>query len=105
MAALVATGAGAGRQFQIDSDETIIGRSGGLPITLEGANISRKHARILRQGTQFFVEDLGSSNGTYINDRKIAARTPLAPNDTLRVGPYSFRFQADATPPADLTIH
>jgi sigma-B regulation protein RsbU (phosphoserine phosphatase) len=105
MAALVATGAGAGRQFQIDSDETVIGRSGGLPITLEGANISRRHARILREAGRFFVEDLGSSNGTYINDRKIATRTPLVPNDTLRVGPYSFRFQADTTPPADLTIH
>jgi serine phosphatase RsbU (regulator of sigma subunit) len=105
MAVLVSTGAGAGRRFQIDSDETVIGRSGGLPITLEGANISRRHARILREGTQFFVEDLGSSNGTYINDRKITARTPLASNDTLRVGPYSFRFQADAPAPADLTIH
>ncbi len=105
MAVLIATGAGGGRQFQIDSDETIIGRSGGLPITLEGANISRRHARISREGTQFFVEDLGSSNGTYINDRKIAARTPLAANDTLRIGPYSFRFQQDTTPPADVTIH
>jgi hypothetical protein len=106
MALLISTGAGAGRQFQIDSEETIIGRSAGLPITLEGANISRRHARIVRNGENFFVEDLGSSNGTYVNDRRITARAPLVANDLLRIGPYSFRFQAEPTQtPADLTIH
>jgi phosphoserine phosphatase RsbU/P len=105
MALLIATGAGVGRQFQIDSDETIIGRSGGLPIVLEGANISRRHARIVRNKDQFFVEDLGSSNGTFVNDRRINGRTSLVSNDLLRIGPYSFRFQSDATHPADLTIH
>jgi sigma-B regulation protein RsbU (phosphoserine phosphatase) len=106
MALLISIGAGAGRQFTLDSEETVIGRSGGLPITLEGANISRRHARIVRSGDQFSVEDLGSSNGTYVNDRRISAKSPLVANDVLRIGPYSFRFQPEtAPPPADLTIH
>lgn len=105
MATLIAVGAGAGRQFEIDAEETLIGRSTGLPITLEGANISRKHARLSREGSQYFVEDLGSSNGTYVNDRRITARTALAANDVLRIGPYAFRFQTAEAQAPDLTIH
>jgi phosphoserine phosphatase RsbU/P len=105
MALLIATSnVGAGQQFTIDTDETVIGRSAGLPIKLSGPNISRRHARILRDGNKYLVEDLGSSNGTYLNDRRITGLTQMSANDTLRIGPYMFRFELPGEIASDLTI-
>lgn len=98
-----AGGIAAGKEFDLSSDETVIGRASGLPIILEGPNISRRHARILRAADAFSIEDLGSSNGTFVNDKRIAAKTLLRKDDLIRIGGYLFRFQADALKD-DLTI-
>ncbi len=97
-------GPGAGRQFSVYSDETVIGRSSKVPICLEGSNISRHHARILRRNGDFFVEDLQSSNGTYLNDRRISQITPIACNDLLRIGNHVFRFEPQTENDCDVTI-
>ncbi|MDB6037634.1 MAG: rsbU 1 [Verrucomicrobiales bacterium] len=105
MALLIATGiVGAGQQFPIETEETIIGRSTGVPVKLEGSNISRRHARILCKGSSYLIEDLGSSNGTFVNDRRVNGPTPLTQNDVLRIGSYSFSFVIEDNQAADLTI-
>jgi len=72
------------------SDEFVLGRAGDL--RLGDARVSRRHARVYRLDGEFWVEDLKSSNGTYVNDQKIAAATKLAHEDKIRVGPFSMRF-------------
>jgi serine phosphatase RsbU (regulator of sigma subunit) len=61
-------------------------------ICLAGKQVSRQHALIVCESGQHFVEDLGSSNGTYLNGRRIAPRTrvPLTDRDTMQIGPYLF---------------
>lgn len=62
------------------------------------ARISRRHARITARGTQFFIEDLGSANGTFINGRtrlKPQERYPLANGDVLKIGETSLKFVAE----------
>ncbi len=72
-------------------DEFVIGRSGDL--RLGDARVSRRHARILqRDPSTFVIEDLGSANGTFLNEEKIAQATVLRTGDMIRVGPFEMRF-------------
>ncbi|MCX5745997.1 MAG: GGDEF domain-containing protein [Proteobacteria bacterium] len=79
------TGASMGRRFALDTDEKFIGRMEDLDIPLEGEGLSRKHARLFRDVTGWQIEDLGSTNGVYINDVKITRRH-LKDGDLLRFG-------------------
>jgi hypothetical protein len=64
-----------------------VGREPSLPIHLDhDTQVSRRHARITAQGNQAVVEDLGSTNGTYVNDQPIHAPRILNPGDQVRIG-------------------
>ena len=98
-------GDSAGAEFVITREESVIGRwdadNGVFPdIDLDSidqeAKVSRRHARILQREGKFFVEDLGSTNGTYINrGRRLLPGTPqqLADGDEIIVGKTFLRFQ------------
>ena len=60
-------------------EEMVIGRAGTLAIP--DARVSRRHARIIRKDKQYVVEDMGSSNGTFVNDQKISGQVVLKSND------------------------
>jgi pSer/pThr/pTyr-binding forkhead associated (FHA) protein len=81
----IVEGDDAGRQTQLDGTLEI-GRetSTGLPIDDEQA--SRRHARVTAEGDHALVEDLGSTNGTYLNGQPIEGQRTLRPGDRLRVG-------------------
>ena len=101
---VVERGEAAGAEFILDGDESNIGRwdadNGIFPdVDLDShdqeAKVSRRHARILRRGGQFLVEDLGSTNGTYVNrGRRLLPGNPqsLADGDELIVGKTFLRF-------------
>lgn len=67
-------------------EELIVGRSEKCHIPLGDTYVSQVHARIFRRNGQFFVEDMGSTNGTYLNSRKVAGPTPVNRGDRVRVG-------------------
>src|SRR5260370_35649115 len=91
-------GADTGRQFSLEQDVMVLGRQTDSAICLESQAVSRHHARILRVDSSFFVEDMGSSNGTYINGARIRDRAPLTEKDTLQLGPYIFGLRVPPTP-------
>lgn len=70
-----------------------IGRAPDNDITLDGLQISNHHARLLNAGGQVSVEDVGSTNGVYVNGARITGRRPLTSRDIVQVGP--FVLQAD----------
>jgi len=82
----IVQGPGAGRTIDQSDNGVVIGRQPGLEVTLDSGAISRRHARLTWEGDRVFVEDLKSSNGTFINEVRITGRTPLGPGDTLRIG-------------------
>ncbi len=100
MATLVTLqGPNPGRHFRLGEEVSLIGRQPGAAVYLDSLAVSRQHARVVRDADAFFVEDLGSSNGTYVNGRPIAGRTPLTENDTLQVGPYVLALRPEPPPP------
>src|SRR3954454_2912091 len=82
----IVEGADAGRQVPV---ETVvdIGREPSLPIHLDhDTQVSRRHARVTNQSGSAVVEDLGSTNGTYVNEQPIHSPRALNPGDRIRVG-------------------
>lgn len=74
-----------GRSFQL-TNELTIGRAAGCQVSLEDTYASQLHARVFRQDSQAYVEDLGSTNGTFLNRRKVTAPTPLHNGDRVQIG-------------------
>jgi hypothetical protein len=94
-ARIVATqGPHAGQAFELTGDLMTIGRDAAQAIALvNDMGVSRTHAQIIRQGDQTLIEDLGSTNGTYVNGVRISAPTPIKPGDTLQLGASLFRVE------------
>lgn len=75
-----------GDQFVLGEGENIVGRSPDCDVVLFDKRVSRHHCRIIRHGSSQFVEDCGSSHGTYVNGRNIDGRTVLKEGDKLKIG-------------------
>jgi len=86
----VESGFYAGLEWPIGSEPTVIGRGRQADFMLGEATISRTHARVGREGEGFFLEDLGSTNGTQVNGKRVA-RGPLRDGDELCMGKLSLR--------------
>ncbi|CAA9218495.1 MAG: hypothetical protein AVDCRST_MAG10-526 [uncultured Acidimicrobiales bacterium] len=67
-------------------EELTVGRAGGCQITLDDTYVSQLHARVFRRDGQLFVEDLGSTNGTYLNRKKVTAPIAIRKGDRLQIG-------------------
>ena len=70
-----------------------IGRVAPSDLVLNGGDISRAHCRIVADGEGVAVSDLKSTNGTFLNDHRVAATTRLKPGDRLQVGSYVLVYQ------------
>ncbi len=81
-----------GKKFVIDGDELTIGRDEKNTIVIDLDNVSRRHAQVAVREAKFFVKDLGSTNGTYLNDDEIHEEQPLRSGDLVKVGGAIFKF-------------
>ncbi len=70
-----------------------IGRSEAAELSIADQFVSHMHARIMRRGAYHFVEDLGSTNGTFLNDRRIEQDAQLKVHDELRIGRTILRYE------------
>ena len=85
------------RSFSISREMTVIGRRQDCDLMIPLGEISRKHCRIIRDGESLRLEDLGSSNGTFHNGRRVQEAV-LSAGDTIQVGPVAFVVQLDGQP-------
>jgi hypothetical protein len=75
----------AGRRYPL-GDEITVGRAAGCQVTVDDTYVSQLHARVFTREGQLFVEDLGSTNGTYLNRAKVAGPMVMHRGDRLQVG-------------------
>jgi len=72
-----------GKVFPLERDETVIGRLAYCDVILPQKNISRQHARLVRSGSEHYLEDLDSTNGTFLNGKRVRTRTKLRDHDLI----------------------
>ncbi len=83
---LVVEGANAGERAELDQAPVLIGRGTDAAIRLDDDYVSTRHARIASSADQWFVEDLGSTNGTYVGTARITQPTTLTLGTQVRIG-------------------
>ncbi len=88
-----APGHEAGMIYDLDG-EIVLGRGDRAEIRLEDPFASSRHALIYEQGNAIVIEDLASTNGTYLNEELLQTPRPLHPGDRVRIGDSEFSFEA-----------
>jgi serine phosphatase RsbU (regulator of sigma subunit) len=96
----IVSGVEPGKRFPLTAAQSVIGRSAECEVALDVAAVSRRHAVVLREGETYFVEDLGSRNGTFVNGERIAGKARLAPGDRIVVCDHEFAFDAPGAVPS-----
>jgi pSer/pThr/pTyr-binding forkhead associated (FHA) protein len=86
--------------FVISGNQVVLGREEGLDIVLQDPEASRRHARISWQGGRHLIEDLGSTNGTFVNGMQITMPQPLNPGDSVGIGQTARQCLERASPTA-----
>lgn len=77
-------------EISLDKDSMTIGRKKSNEIHIDSMAVSGKHARIVKIGESFFIEDLGSTNGTFVNAEKIT-QTPITEDDVITLGTFTLK--------------
>ncbi len=90
-------------EVDLHRDQLIIGRATDSDLSIPSLSLSRRHARLAAREGRFFVEDLGSRNGTFVNGAQIAGVTPVLPGDEIRCGDVRIRLVAQSTDSVHLT--
>ena len=80
-----------GMEYEV-AEGAIMGRGDQAEIRLEDPFASSRHARLIRQGAVIVIEDMGSTNGTYLNEELLSGPQPLHPGDRVRIGDSEFTY-------------
>jgi two-component system, cell cycle response regulator len=97
-ALLVVGGELNGTIFDLVEDQVVAGRSPENQIPLEFNGISRRHFKLTEQGDTHLVEDAGSKNGTYLNNKKVEIPTPLQKGDMIKLGSVALKYLPKGDP-------
>jgi diguanylate cyclase (GGDEF)-like protein len=108
---IVVSGVFLGHQLEIGSEPVVIGRAVEATLSLPHPSVSRSHCRVWAEDERFFIEDLGSTNKTYLNGQSVM-RAELSDGDQIGVGNHALKFFRGASPEAryhqeliDLAVH
>src|SRR5438067_11329767 len=85
---------GGSSQLTFEKNEVTIGRLSGNDIVLAKGNVSKYHSRIVIKDGKFIIVDMKSTNGTYVNGKKIAAPQVIRPTDKIYIGDYIINVEA-----------
>jgi len=94
---VIRQGPQAGMSFPLTGHQLVIGREEGTDVPLQDPEASRRHALISWQGGQYIIEDLGSTNGTFVNGIQLTAPQALNPGDSIGIGQTALVFHLAET--------
>ena len=95
MAKLIVLQGGQATAHPLTEEDTIIGRHPACGLQLHSNTVSRRHAHVFREEDGYYIEDLGSGNGTFVNGKQIEMKTKLKHEDRLKLGPMLLRFESE----------
>lgn len=81
-----------GKRFQINKPDVVIGRSPDVDVVIDEKSVSRQHAKCLTREDEISIQDMGSSNGTYVNNDKSDAKVVLKDGDIIRLGTVLLKY-------------
>lgn len=87
----IESGDNKGKRLRLPDRPVVVGRGDGVDVRIRSSEISREHCRLTSDGDDLLVEDLGSSNGTFINGRPIQGQSRLTAGDRISFGPVTLR--------------
>ena len=82
-----------GRKYAINADSIVLGRSADADILVDDTGVSRRHLEVITRGSTVMAVDLGSTNGFYVNDRKVDGSTVLRDGDRITMGRVTMVFR------------
>jgi hypothetical protein len=101
----VQRGPSVGKSYELVKDVVTMGRDMSNDIVINDAESSRHHSRLTKQGVTYVVEDLGSTNGTFVNSARLSTPRPLNPGDMVGMGEtISLSYEVITTPPTGTTM-
>jgi pSer/pThr/pTyr-binding forkhead associated (FHA) protein len=83
---VVTEGSNAGETVPLSGETVTLGRGGDSTIRLDDDYVSTRHARFVTNGEEWFIEDMGSTNGTYIGSTRVTRATAITPGTAVRLG-------------------
>jgi pSer/pThr/pTyr-binding forkhead associated (FHA) protein len=83
---IVTEGSNRGHSVDLSGEPVTLGRGGDSTIRLDDDYVSTRHARFVTNGEEWFIEDLGSTNGTYIGSTRVTRATAVSPGTSVRLG-------------------
>ncbi|MEX1071646.1 MAG: FHA domain-containing protein [Anaerolineales bacterium] len=97
----IKSGPTAGQQVALDKRSLVLGRDPACDVVIDDAEVSRRHARLIAQSGGYAIEDLGSTNGTFVDGQRIRTVMPLQPGASVRLGEL-VTFTYEAIPPDEV---
>lgn len=97
---IIQTGKHQGKTIDLAGTDCIIGRHESCKIRIASEEVSKQHCRLKHKADGLYLKDLGSRNGTFLNDQPIADEVKIKPGDLLRVGPMTFLIAQGKAVPA-----
>ena len=82
-----------GQHYPLSLSPVYVGRTESNDIIVEGASVSNQHGRLYFEEGQFWIEDLDSTNGTYVNGERITKKKQLKDEDLIKIGATIFKFK------------
>ena len=102
---VIKAGGVVGTTYALETPELYIGRDVQNDIVVPEAEVSRRHARLIRNGDTYLLEDLGSTNGTFVNGRRLVGPILLQPGDEVKLGPnVIFVYERISDPNATVVV-
>lgn len=83
---ILRSGSGSGTEFPLDKTEIFLGRDLSNDIVINDPEVSRRHARLVLTGNTYAIEDLGSTNGTFLRGQRLAGPVVLTPGEAITIG-------------------
>ncbi len=84
-----------GARFPVPSDGLSMGRDPDCTVVLDDANVSRYHARLVFHNAAIWVQDVGSRNGVFLNEKRVVRHKQLSPGDELVIGEHAFTLELE----------